>query len=118
MTSLTEFGIPILVVFGYYLLLWALLRAFGLRFFLWWSTTPEKVAPYRRLRRWQFIVVEGLLSFPVPMLVYLVASGYIERHYDQHYLPHHHYVGTAITLAILICAGILSGLDQWKKIWD
>ena len=87
MTSLTEFGIPILVVFGYYLLLWALLRAFGLRFFLWWSTTPEKVAPYRRLRRWQFIVVEGLLSFPVPMLVYLVASGYIERHYDQHYLP-------------------------------
>ena len=120
MTDWIEFSIPVVAFAGSYLIVLIALRVRGLRLLNGWGAemTAEKVAAWRRLRRWQFVFVNGLLLFTVPMLILTTTQRYLDHRLDPSLYSRHHYFWSLLILAIFIGGGLLSGFAQWKKIWD
>jgi len=122
MKAFVEFGVPILLCLGCFFLIRTLLRAFGLPLRNW-RTRPELVIPWRRLKKWQFVGVRGIVCYSVPMALLLFSLWYFERlsmlqDYGPYYHPRHPYIASGIALIMLIAGGIWVGLLGWENIWD
>lgn len=119
MADFFEFGVPILVFVGYYLIAATVLRSHGLRLLGNWGTavTSDKVAAWRKLRRWQYVVIQGLLLLAVPMLLLLMSQRYLGHEFNPAHVRSHPF-GSAAILVIFIAGGLVAGFYSWKKIWD
>lgn len=120
MADWIEFSVPVAACVGWYLLVLAALRGLGLRCLYGWGAgiTPEKVAAWRRLRRWQFVFINGVLLFALPMLILTMAQRYLDHRLHPDLYPRHNYFGSLVILATFIGGGLLTGFGQWKKVWD
>ena len=122
MKDFIEFGVPILLFIACFFLIKALLRAFGLPL-LNWRMRPALVAPWRRLKKWQFVGLRGILCYSVPIGLLVFSLQYFQRRsmlldYGPYYHPRHLYIANGVALSTLIAGGIWIGLSGWHKIWD
>lgn len=123
MNDLIELGVPFVVFAIYHVLLYLVLRSRGLRPVYFAFVSQEKAMAWRRLRRWQFVAIEGVLSFTVPMLLLIGLQRYMDWKFESHYpyyVTHHqhHYLWDALILVIFVGTGLWNGMSLWKKIWD
>lgn len=125
MTSFVEFGVPVLIFAGYFLLVRVVLRQFGFGL-LNWRMSPERVAPWRRLKSWQFVMLRGYVCWAVPMFLFIFALGAASAYGEQtlgkdfplHYIRPRHYVADFVYLGILIAGGASIGMSSWQAIWN
>jgi hypothetical protein len=116
---------PMLVLVGATVGGWTVLYMLGLPFMPWWNRTPERAAPWRRLRLWQVVVTRFLCIFPVPLLLLIASWDYQDivtqrdtQRLVPSYIPQHDYLTTAIVVIICIVGGILDARSFWKRIWE
>jgi hypothetical protein len=115
MSGLIEF-LPFLVVLVAIVVARMVLQTLGLPLVPWWNKTPETVAGWRRLPRWQVVGVRGLLT-TVPVLLWLASWNYVER-LDPYSAPRHHYLVMTVALILFGGGGILAGISFSKEIWQ
>lgn len=106
---------PLLIAAGYCVLMSLIFRACG---FTWLrQVTPERVKPWRRLRRWQFVIIYGIGTLTAPLILYSLSYDFLERHWNVYYKPS---TANLATWSMVVCvpAGVWFGLSTWKKIWQ
>ncbi len=115
MLLLIEFGVPVCVFAAYELVLFLILRSCGLPLIYLGRVSHEKAVAWRRVRRWPFVSVNGILSFTLPMLLYYSVSNYLKLKFDPHYGGPRYDLWTVL---LLVAAGLRIGFSLWKKVWN
>lgn len=106
---------PFLIIVGYGLLLWLILRGCGLTW-IYWEVTPERVQPWRRLRPWQFVIVHGMGTVTAPLLLLSLSRDFLERRGGVYNKPSTRHVVAWLIVCVLV--GVWFGWSTWKKMWQ
>ena len=100
-----------------WLALWVFaLRLFGLRLFTYyWGMSTESMAPWRRIGRWRYVFIYGIVmsgaALLVPNLIFDYQDGTLG-------LYHLHLARFIFRLALYFIFGLGVGLSSWKRICD
>ena len=115
MLLLIEFGVPVCVVAAYELVLFLVLRSCGLPLFYLGRVSHEKAVAWRRVRRWQFVILNGILSYTLPMLLCFGVRNYLKLKFDPHYGAPRYDLWSVL---IIVATGLWIGFSRWKKVWN
>lgn len=91
-----------------------IVRLWGIRLpIFWWNADPVSL---RALRRWQHVIVEGVLKYGMGSWLMLSSADYIACRFEYHPASCETVRFFFISLAGCMFMGLLVGLSQWARL--